>query len=151
MNLVCFMINVTIIINGKRHLHWKRLEQPFAIISLSNEWYYWTQPALYTTGSVAPNEERRLINRLVGQSLNSHLWVGMLGRRERIRPCSSRCGDTERERMWWTGVLCWSGTSRVDVESRCLSLPRPSAAASVTAVHKTKRHRNTHEYLDVGE
>ncbi|TNN65440.1 hypothetical protein EYF80_024381 [Liparis tanakae] len=30
--------------------------------------------------------------------------------------------------MCRAGVLCWSGTSRVDVDSRCLSLPRPSAA-----------------------
>ena len=30
---------------------------------------------------------------------SSDLWVGTLGGRDRMRPCSSRCGDTERERM----------------------------------------------------
>lgn len=59
---------------------------------------------------------------------SSHLWAGTLGGLERSRPCSSRCGETERDRIWWEGVLCWSGTSSVDEDSRCRSLPRPSAA-----------------------
>lgn len=70
----------------------------------------------------------------------------MFGGRERIRPCCSRCGDTERERMWWMGVLCCSGTSRVDVGSCFLSLPRPSAAELRKHIH---RDGNTVYQMDV--
>lgn len=69
-----------------------------------------------------------------------HLWAGMFAGRERILPCCSRCGDTERERMWWMGVLCCSGTSRVDVGSCFLSLPRPSAAEVRKATREQGKH-----------
>lgn len=81
-----------------------------------------------------------------------HLWAGMFGGRERIRPCCSRCGDTERERMWWMGVLCCSGTSRVDEGSCCLSLPRPSAAQFGKAANEQAHiPMHTHAHAQCGK